>query len=162
MKSTSCSVFGPPRAHAARPPASACGTPASRRIALACRADSTSRSNSSSFATAASYPGLNAPNPGQISGVDPAKRTIRIAEAGGIVVLDRDSAIEEVDGIDVGIVGTKGFVGGFAGSSLPDFGEPLLRRLYAETSAEVEALERGPRRSPTVRCGSCSCTTRPS
>ena len=165
---------------------------------------------------------MNAPNPGQIFGVDPTKRTIRIAaagdihasephrdrietafaqiegdadlillagdltthgepeeavvladacsaistpvyavlgnhdhhlgrakevrdalEAGRIVVLDRGSAIAEVEGVDVGIVGTKGFVGGFAGSSLPDFGEPLLRRLYAETSAEVEALERG-------------------
>src|SRR5437763_8537799 len=62
---------------------------------------------------------------------------------GGIAVLERDSTVTEVEGVDVGIVGTKGFVGGFAGSSLPDFGEPLLRRLYAETSAEVEALERG-------------------
>jgi Icc-related predicted phosphoesterase len=62
---------------------------------------------------------------------------------GGIAVLDRDSTVTEVDGVDVGIVGTKGFVGGFPGSSLPDFGEPLLRAVYAETSAEVEAIERG-------------------
>jgi Icc-related predicted phosphoesterase len=40
-------------------------------------------------------------------------------------------------------VGLKGFVGGFAGSHLPDFGEPLLRRVYAETTADVEALEHG-------------------
>ena len=64
-------------------------------------------------------------------------------EAGGVVVLDRDWAVAEVDGVDVGIVGTKGFVGGFPGSSLPDFGEPLLRQVYAETSAEVDALESG-------------------
>ena len=62
---------------------------------------------------------------------------------GGVIVLDRDSAVAEIGGVDVGIVGTKGFVGGFPGSSLPDFGEPLLRRVYAETSAEVEAIERG-------------------
>jgi uncharacterized protein len=62
---------------------------------------------------------------------------------GGVIVLDRDSAVAAVVGVDVGIVGTKGFVGGFPGSSLPDFGEPLLRRMYAETSAEVEAIERG-------------------
>src|SRR5207237_1008436 len=61
----------------------------------------------------------------------------------GLVVLDGECAIAEVDGVDVGIVGTKGFVGGFPGSSLPDFGEPLLRKIYAETSAEVEALEHG-------------------
>lgn len=62
---------------------------------------------------------------------------------GGVVVLDRSSVVLEVDGVDVGIVGTKGFVGGFAGSSLPDFGEPLLRRVYAETTAETSAIEHG-------------------
>jgi Icc-related predicted phosphoesterase len=41
------------------------------------------------------------------------------------------------------VVGTKGFVGGFPDSSLPDFGEPIMRAVYAETSAEVAALEQG-------------------
>lgn len=63
--------------------------------------------------------------------------------AGGIEVLERDYAVVEIGGIEVGVVGIKGFVGGFAGSHLPDFGEPLLRELYAETSREVEALDRG-------------------
>jgi Icc-related predicted phosphoesterase len=40
------------------------------------------------------------------------------------------------------VVGEKGFVGGFPGSHLPDFGEPLLRTVYAETTADVEALDR--------------------
>ena len=62
---------------------------------------------------------------------------------GGIHVLDRSWAIEEIHGIDVGIVGAKGFVGGFAGSHLPDFGEPSLRAVYREASAEVEGLEEG-------------------
>ena len=62
---------------------------------------------------------------------------------GGISVLQRDFAVHEVNGVDVGIVGTKGFVGGFPGSSLPDFGEPLLRQVYAETVAEAEAIARG-------------------
>jgi Icc-related predicted phosphoesterase len=57
----------------------------------------------------------------------------------GLHVLDRDTAVFE----EVGVVGTKGFVGGFTGSQLPDFGEPLLRRVYAETSEEVEAIRRG-------------------
>jgi uncharacterized protein len=61
----------------------------------------------------------------------------------GVRVLDAESAVCEVHGVQIGIVGTKGFVGGFAGSSLPDFGEPLLRRVYAATSAEAAALERG-------------------
>lgn len=66
-----------------------------------------------------------------------------VLERGGVHVLDAESAVCEVRGVQIGIVGTKGFVGGFAGSSLPDFGEPLLRRVYAATTAEVAALERG-------------------
>jgi Icc-related predicted phosphoesterase len=37
----------------------------------------------------------------------------------------------------------KGFVGGFPGSHLPDFGEPLLREVYRQGSLEVEALDQG-------------------
>lgn len=64
-------------------------------------------------------------------------------EQAGAQVLDRDFAIRDVRGVEVGIIGVKGFVGGFPGSHLPDFGEPLLREVYAETSREVEALDRG-------------------
>jgi Icc-related predicted phosphoesterase len=63
--------------------------------------------------------------------------------AGGLILLERSSAVCEVRGLRVGIVGTKGFVGGFPDSELPDFGEPLLREIYAETTQEVDALERG-------------------
>jgi Icc-related predicted phosphoesterase len=61
----------------------------------------------------------------------------------GLHMLDRAATVFEVEGGEVGVVGTKGFVGGFTGSQLPDFGEPLLRRVYAETSEEVEAIRRG-------------------
>jgi Icc-related predicted phosphoesterase len=61
----------------------------------------------------------------------------------GVRVLERDWVIHQAPDAEVGIVGTKGFVGGFAGSHLSDFGEPALRRLYAETSDEVDALHRG-------------------
>ena len=66
-----------------------------------------------------------------------------VLRAAGVLVLDRDWAVVEIDGVDVGIVGTKGFVGGFPGSSIPDFGEPLLRQVYAETTAEVAAIADG-------------------
>jgi uncharacterized protein len=65
-----------------------------------------------------------------------------VADA-GMLVLDRSSTVLQLGAEEVGIVGTKGFVGGFAGSQLPDFGEPLLRRVYAETTEEVEAVRRG-------------------
>jgi len=66
-----------------------------------------------------------------------------VLEGGGIRLLDREHVICQAGGVEVGIVGVKGFVGGFAGSHLPDFGEPLLREVYAETSRDVEALDHG-------------------
>ena len=61
----------------------------------------------------------------------------------GVVVLERNHLVLELEGIEVGVAGTKGFVGGFPGAEIPDFGEALLREIYAETSREVEALEQG-------------------
>jgi Icc-related predicted phosphoesterase len=69
-----------------------------------------------------------------------------ILDRAGVRVLNRDSAVCDLNGIEIGIVGTKGFVGGFAGSALPDFGERLLRDVYAETTEETRALGRGLRR----------------
>jgi len=66
-----------------------------------------------------------------------------IESTGCVTVLDRDWRTCEALGVEVGVVGVKGFVGGFPGSHLPDFGEPLLREVYAETSRDVEALDRG-------------------
>jgi uncharacterized protein len=58
---------------------------------------------------------------------------------GGIRVLDRSWTVCA----GVGIAGVKGFVGGFRGTHLPDFGEASLRAVYAEATEEVEALDRG-------------------
>jgi Icc-related predicted phosphoesterase len=66
-----------------------------------------------------------------------------VLEEAGIVVLDRAATTCIVAGLEIGIVGVKGFAGGFPGSHLPDFGEPLLRELYAETTRDVKALSRG-------------------
>lgn len=72
-----------------------------------------------------------------------AQEVIEALSAGGVAVLERDSMTWDIDGTEVGVVGLKGFVGGFSGSHLPDFGEPLLRQVYRETSLDVEALDRG-------------------
>ncbi len=74
--------------------------------------------------------------------VNRAHEVVEVLREAGIVVLERDHAIVEVGGIEVGIAGLKGFVGGFDGFRIPDFGEPLLRALYDDTSADVEALDR--------------------
>jgi Icc-related predicted phosphoesterase len=68
---------------------------------------------------------------------------IAVLEEADIRVLQRNYAVHEVGGLELGIVGAKGFVGGFPGAELPDFGEPLLRDVYAETTREVEAIEAG-------------------
>lgn len=64
-------------------------------------------------------------------------------EEGGIRVLDRKHVIIEVRDLEVGVVGAKGFVGGFPGAEIPDFGEPALRNVFQETTREVDALEVG-------------------
>jgi Icc-related predicted phosphoesterase len=66
-----------------------------------------------------------------------------ILSEAGVRMLDREAIVLELAGQEIGVVGTKGFVGGFSGSQLPDFGEPLLRRVYAETTEEVDAIRRG-------------------
>jgi uncharacterized protein len=67
---------------------------------------------------------------------------LRVLESGGIRVVDRRSATCTVEGVEIGLAGAKGFVGGFPDSELTDFGEPLLRAVYAETGAEARALDR--------------------
>src|SRR2546423_2732099 len=66
-----------------------------------------------------------------------------LLEEAGVTMLDPGWTTCEVDGVSVGIAGTKGFVGGFPDSQLPDFGEPILREVYRETTMEVEAIEAG-------------------
>jgi Icc-related predicted phosphoesterase len=62
----------------------------------------------------------------------------------GVELLERAHAVVTVaGGCQVGVAGAKGFVGGFHGLGLPDFGEPSMRAIYAETGAEVEALSQG-------------------
>ena len=72
-----------------------------------------------------------------------AEEVVAELRRGGIEVLERQSRVLRIDATEVGVVGLKGFVGGFTGSHLPDFGEPLLRRVYGETSDDVAALDRG-------------------
>jgi Icc-related predicted phosphoesterase len=62
--------------------------------------------------------------------------------AAGVTVLERSSMVLSVKGISVGLVGLKGFMGGFGGQ-MANFGEPLVRACYAEVTKDVEALNQG-------------------
>ena len=66
-----------------------------------------------------------------------------VLDRSGVLVLDGAHAVFDIGGMQVGVVGAKGFVGGFPGAEIADFGERLLREVYAETSREVDALEAG-------------------
>jgi uncharacterized protein len=68
---------------------------------------------------------------------------VQLLADAGATVLERSWTVLEIRDLDVGVVGTKGFIGGFPDSQLPDFGEPLLRQVYGETTAEVRAIEQG-------------------
>jgi Icc-related predicted phosphoesterase len=80
---------------------------------------------------------------------DEAGAILRRLGEGGVRMLDRAAAVCQVGEVEVGIVGVKGFVGGFAPRHLPDFGEPSLREVYAEATAEVKALDEGLREVAT-------------
>lgn len=67
---------------------------------------------------------------------------VRMLHEAGVVVLDRAHTILPVGGVTVGVAGVKGFVGGFV-NEWANFGEPLFRDAYAETTRDVEALEQG-------------------
>ena len=82
---------------------------------------------------------------------------VPLLEDAGVTILDPGWTTCEVDGAGVGIVGTKGFVGGFPDSQLPDFGEPILRQVYRDTTAEVDP---GWTRSRAATTGSSCSTTR--
>jgi Icc-related predicted phosphoesterase len=75
--------------------------------------------------------------------LDRADEIAAVLSGAGVTVLDRACTVVETAGLRVGVVGAKGFVGGFPGSHLPDFGEPALRMVYAETTAEIKGIARG-------------------
>ena len=61
---------------------------------------------------------------------------------GGIRVLEGDSVVLDVAGWRVGVAGTKGFGGGFAGASASEFGEPEMKAFVRRTKLLAAGLER--------------------
>ena len=62
-------------------------------------------------------------------------------QEGGIDVLQREHRMLELCGTQIGVAGCKGFGGGFDGAHIPDFGEPLMRAVYAESMLEAQGLD---------------------
>jgi uncharacterized protein len=70
-----------------------------------------------------------------------SEELIAALQEGGIDVLEREHRVLEVCGTELGVAGCKGFGGGFDGAHIPDFGEPLMRAVYAESMREAEGLD---------------------
>jgi len=66
----------------------------------------------------------------------------RLLEDAGVIVLEGESTVVEVDGTTVGIAGSKGFGGGFVGACASDFGEPEMKAFVRHTKAIAGDLQR--------------------
>ncbi|MEU3776263.1 metallophosphoesterase [Streptomyces sp. NPDC032472] len=62
--------------------------------------------------------------------------------AAGVHVLEGGGVLLDLDGARVGIAGTKGFCGGFAGRSGSEFGEPEMKAFIRYTRSCAEGLGR--------------------
>ncbi|HEV8425034.1 MAG TPA: metallophosphoesterase [Actinomycetes bacterium] len=65
----------------------------------------------------------------------------QVLEDAGIRVLEGDAVVLEVGHRRVGIAGSKGFGGGFAGACASDFGEPEMKAFVGRTKALASRLE---------------------
>jgi len=65
----------------------------------------------------------------------------KLLSESGIQVLEGESVVIEFDGQRVGIAGSKGFGGGFAGACGSDFGEPEMKAFIRHTKEIAEELE---------------------
>jgi Icc-related predicted phosphoesterase len=71
---------------------------------------------------------------------DRNKEVRQAIEAADVVVLDGEGIVLEIGGLRVGIAGTKGFGGGFAGASGSEFGEPEMKAFVAHTRGVSDRL----------------------
>jgi Icc-related predicted phosphoesterase len=73
---------------------------------------------------------------------DEQDKVTEVLEQAGIRVLEGEAVVLEIGGRRVGIAGSKGFGGGFAGASATDFGEPEMKAFVGHTKALAGRLER--------------------
>ena len=66
----------------------------------------------------------------------------KVLEDAGITVLEGTAVVLRVGDRRVGVAGTKGFGGGFAGASASDFGEPEMKAFVGQTRKLARRLER--------------------
>ena len=66
-----------------------------------------------------------------------------VMEGAGVTVLEGESTTLTIREKTLGVVGVKGFAGGFTGASWGEFGEPQMRALIRHTRESAERLQMG-------------------
>lgn len=73
---------------------------------------------------------------------DQPDTVVRILRDAGVHVLEGSHAEFQLQGYSVGVAGTKGFGGGFAGACASEFGEPEMKNFIQHTHKHADALRR--------------------
>ena len=63
-----------------------------------------------------------------------------VLRSAGVTVLERSSTVLNINGLSIGIVGQKGFGGGFIGACGSDFGEPEMKAFIRHTKILSDSL----------------------
>jgi Icc-related predicted phosphoesterase len=71
---------------------------------------------------------------------DEVPEFLDVLDTAGVTVLEGETATFEIDGRTVGVAGTKGFGGGFAGACASAFGEPEMKAYVHHTQTIAERL----------------------
>jgi Icc-related predicted phosphoesterase len=71
---------------------------------------------------------------------DSSETLAKMLDAAGVRVLEGDAEVVQVGDETLGVAGTKGFGGGFAGACGSDFGEPEMKAFVRHTKALAEGL----------------------
>ncbi|MFD9335056.1 metallophosphoesterase [Streptomyces sp. NPDC060028] len=73
---------------------------------------------------------------------DRQEAVTRVLSEADVTVLEGDCVQFDVDGVTVGVAGTKGFGGGFAGRCASEFGEPEMKAFIQYTRSCADGLLR--------------------
>ena len=71
---------------------------------------------------------------------DRASALTKRLESAGVRVLEGDAEVVPINGTTLGVAGTKGFGGGFAGACASDFGEPEMKAFVRHTRTLADDL----------------------
>ncbi len=73
---------------------------------------------------------------------DRPQEVAAVLAAAGVTVLEGQAVVLDLDGTTVGVAGTKGFGGGYAGRCGSDFGEPEMKAFMGHSRTCADGLRR--------------------